>query len=123
MSEPKQTNVDDFVGELEAGIFKERLAIMLTEAALGAVMHNRKGKVNVSFDITRVNESGQVMICANLKNTKPIRIHATVVARVQDLLETGASIEKVCQKTGLSFKRASALIDTIQGQAQMGRVA
>ncbi|MBB66884.1 MAG: hypothetical protein CMP19_05060 [Rickettsiales bacterium] len=73
MSEPKQTNVDDFVGELEAGIFKERLAIMLTEAALGAVMHNRKGKVNVSFDIARVNESGQVMISANLKNTKPTK--------------------------------------------------
>ncbi len=56
-------------------------------------------------------------------NNKPIRIHATVVARVQNLLEAGESIEKVCQKTGLSKGRASALIDTIQGQAQMGRVA
>jgi hypothetical protein len=46
-----------------------------------------------------------------------------VVARVQNLLEAGESIETVRQKTGLSFKRASALIDTIQGQAQMGRVA
>ena len=56
-------------------------------------------------------------------NNKPIRIHATLVARVQDLLEAGASIETVCQETGLSFGRASALIDTIQGQAQMERVA
>ena len=52
-----------------------------------------------------------------------IRIHATVVARVQNLLEAGESIETVRQKTGLSKNRASALIDTIQGQAQMGRVA
>ena len=56
-------------------------------------------------------------------NNKPIRIHATVVARVQNLLEAGESIETVSQKTGLSKNRASALIDTIQGQAQMGRVA
>lgn len=56
-------------------------------------------------------------------NNKPIRIHATVVARVQNLLEAGESIETVRKKTGLSKGRASALIDTIQGQAQMGRVA
>ena len=56
-------------------------------------------------------------------NNKPIRIHATVVARVQNLLEAGESIETVRQKTGLSKGRASALIDTIQGQSQMGRVA
>lgn len=73
MSNEKQTNVDDFVGELEGGIFKERLAIMLTEAALGAVLHNRKGKVSVNFDISRVNESGQVMVSANMKNTKPTK--------------------------------------------------
>ncbi len=73
MSNVKQTNVVDFIGELEAGIFQERMAIMLSEAALGAVMHNRKGKVTVSFDIARVNESGQVMVSANLKNTKPTK--------------------------------------------------
>ena len=45
MSQQKQTDVDEFVSELEAGIFKDRLAMMLTETALGAVMFNRKGKV------------------------------------------------------------------------------
>ena len=73
MSQQKQTDVDEFVSELEAGIFKDRLAMMLTETALGAVMFNRKGKVSIEFDISRVNESGQVMINSTLKHKKPTK--------------------------------------------------
>jgi len=56
-------------------------------------------------------------------NNKPIGIHATLVARVQKLIEEGATCGMVRKATGLSSERAKALIETIESQAQIGRVA
>jgi hypothetical protein len=34
-----ETNVDDFIGELGAGVVKEKIAHVLSEAALATVVH------------------------------------------------------------------------------------
>jgi len=72
-----KTNVDNFVGELEAGIFKEKLAHMLSDVALGQIIHssgNRKGKVNIELTFSQVGDNNQVMISSKLS-------HVTVTKR------------------------------------------
>jgi hypothetical protein len=73
MADRKLTNIDDFMSELEAGIFKDRLALMLTDSALGAVVNNAVGKVKIEFNIKRLNEHGQVMIETKLQHVKPTK--------------------------------------------------
>lgn len=65
------TNVDDFMGDLEAGTFKERVSKALSDVALGVVTNGKKGKVTVQFDISRIGESAQVTIDHKLAYVKP----------------------------------------------------
>ncbi len=72
-----KTNVDNFMAELEAGTFKEKLAHMLSDVALGQVIHssgNRKGKVNIEFSFHQVGDNNQVVISSKLS-------HITVTKR------------------------------------------
>lgn len=67
-----KTDVNAFISELEAGIFKEKLAHMLSDVALGQVVNNggnRKGKVNVEFSFQQVGDNNQVMISSKLSHT------------------------------------------------------
>lgn len=71
-----KTNVDDFIGELGAGTFKEKLAHVLCEAALGTVMHEtgaKKGKVTVEFSFARVGDNDQVIVSHKLVHSIPTR--------------------------------------------------
>jgi hypothetical protein len=90
-----QTDVDAFVSELEAGIFKDTLALMLSETALGAVVNNRKGKVNIGFSIEPIGDCGQVMVNTNLQYTKPTK--------------KGEIIEKKTSKTAFWVARGGVL--------------
>ncbi|WP_435234515.1 hypothetical protein ACR30L_12125 [Psychromonas sp. PT13] len=66
-----KTNVDSFVSELEAGMFKEKLAHMLSDVALGQIIHNggnRKGKVNIELSFSQVGDNNQVMIASKLSH-------------------------------------------------------
>ena len=66
------TDINDFVGELEAGVFKEKLAHMLSDVALGQVVHgggNRKGKISVDLTFVRIGENNQVMISSKVSHT------------------------------------------------------
>lgn len=58
MSEPNNiTNVPDFFSELDAGIFENKFAAALNDAALGALNNGGKAKVVLTFDIERLNNS------------------------------------------------------------------
>jgi hypothetical protein len=66
-----KTNVSDFIGELEAGSFIEKLAHMLSEVALGTVIHgngSRKGKVSLDLSFAVVGNNNQVIISSKLSN-------------------------------------------------------
>lgn len=68
------TNFDQLFSELDAGSFAKRIAIALSDTALGVVAtgdKRKKGKVILTFDITRVGESGQVEIDHTLEYKKP----------------------------------------------------
>ncbi|MDN2661815.1 hypothetical protein OW492_00320 [Psychromonas sp. 14N.309.X.WAT.B.A12] len=67
-----KTNIDNFIGELESGIFKEKLSHMLSDVALGQVIHsggNRKGKVNIELTFSQVGDNNQVIIASKLSHT------------------------------------------------------
>lgn len=74
MSNDRMTNVPDFLGELDAGVFINKIAGALNTAALGVLNNGSKGKVVLTFDIDRMGnsiEEKQVMIKHKLQYITP----------------------------------------------------
>ena len=63
------TNVDDFIGELNAGLLKQKLAQILSDVAMSTVNFGgkgKKGKVSLVFDFNKVGDNDQVIISCEL---------------------------------------------------------
>ena len=73
----RTTNVDDFIEETNAGIFKEKLGVILSDAAMAAVTnagaHCKKSKVSVEFSLSQVGENDQVMVSAKIGSLIPTK--------------------------------------------------
>ncbi len=67
------TNVDDFLGELSAGILKEKLGHILSKAAEGCTVHGKKASVGMVFSMSPIGEDGQVIMSVKLSNTVPTK--------------------------------------------------
>ncbi|KZN65065.1 hypothetical protein N473_01460 [Pseudoalteromonas luteoviolacea CPMOR-1] len=66
------TDIQTFISSLEAGVFKEKVSHLLSDVALGQVVHgagNRKGKLTIDLTFQRVGENNQVMISSKLTHT------------------------------------------------------
>jgi len=71
-----ETNVNDFIGELGAGIFKEKLAHALSDCALGTLHcgdKKKKGKVTIEMTLSQIGDNSQVNIAHKLSYVKPNR--------------------------------------------------
>ena len=51
------TVVPDFLGELDAGVFMNKIAAALNNTALGVLNNGNKGKVTLTFDFERMGKS------------------------------------------------------------------
>ena len=74
MSEDRKTNVPDFLGELDAGVFVNKLSGALNNTALGVLNNGGKGKVVITLDIDRLSnsvEEKRVSIKHQLKYVTP----------------------------------------------------
>ncbi|MDC0726592.1 MULTISPECIES: hypothetical protein [Enterobacteriaceae] len=74
MENERLTNIPDFFGELDGGVFENKLAAALNEVALGVLNNGQKGKVQVTFDLSRLSnslEEKRVTIQHRLSFTKP----------------------------------------------------
>ncbi|MCE0117993.1 hypothetical protein LVT75_09420 [Klebsiella variicola subsp. variicola] len=74
MSNDRMTNVPDFLGELDAGVFINKIAGALNTTALGVLNNGSKGKVVLTFDIDRMGnsiEEKRVMIKHKLQYITP----------------------------------------------------
>ena len=74
MSSDRMTVVPDFLGELDAGVFINKIAGALNTAALGVLNNGSKGKVVLTFDIDRMGnsiEEKRVMIKHKLQYITP----------------------------------------------------
>ena len=69
-----RTNVNDFIGELNAGILVNQLGDTLSEAALATILHgkgNKKGKVNLELSFSQIGENDQVVVSVKLSKSIP----------------------------------------------------
>ena len=74
MSNDRMTVVPDFLGELDAGVFMNKIAASLNTTALGTLNNGGKGKVVLTFDIERMGnsvEEKRVKIKHKLQYTTP----------------------------------------------------
>lgn len=51
------TDVQHFLQHLDGGVFEEKFATKLSEVALGVMVHEKKGKVVLTFDLTNIGSS------------------------------------------------------------------
>ncbi len=75
MSERK-TNVADFIGECNAGILIEKLAIALSDAALSQLNHgqgSKKAKVSLEFTFQQMGDNDQVIVSHKLATSNPTK--------------------------------------------------
>lgn len=71
-----KTNVNDFIEELGGGVFAEKLAHTLSEAALGTIIHGngtKKGKVTIELTFKQIGENDQVSISHKLAHVTPTK--------------------------------------------------
>ena len=69
-----QTNVDDFISELGAGVLSEKLSHILSGVALGTMLHGqgKKGKITLEFTFSQTDaESDQVNISHKIGPATP----------------------------------------------------
>lgn len=74
MSNDRMTAVPDFLGELDAGVFMNKIAAALNTTALGVLNNGNKGKVTLTFDLDRMSNSTEekrVMIKHKLQYSCP----------------------------------------------------
>lgn len=74
MSSDRMTVVPDFLGELDAGVFMNKIAAALNTTSLGTLNNGGKGKVVLTFDIERMGnsvEEKRVKIKHKLQYTAP----------------------------------------------------
>ncbi|MCC5855150.1 MAG: hypothetical protein JJU10_05615 [Idiomarina sp.] len=65
------TKVEDFLSDLEAGTFVDRVSQALSNVALGVVTNGKKGKVTIQFDLSQIGDSSQITIDHTLSYVKP----------------------------------------------------
>lgn len=69
-----QNNIPDFIGELDAGLFENKLATALSEVALGVLANDKQGKVTVEFSFKKMDsDNPSVQIQHKLSYTKPTK--------------------------------------------------
>lgn len=70
------TNVQDFISELGAGVFENKLAHTLSEVAAGTVLHgdkSTKGKVVIEITMTPVGDHDQLILSHKLAMSVPTK--------------------------------------------------
>ncbi|AUX84892.1 hypothetical protein C3F34_01595 [Acinetobacter sp. ACNIH2] len=71
MSNNKQTDAPQFIADLSGGNFAQQLGIAISEVAQGVVANGKKGKVQVTIDVSHIGESNQVNISHTLAYVEP----------------------------------------------------
>lgn len=65
------TDVNALFDDLDAGVFREKLARALSDVAAGVVQNGNAGKVTVTFDMKQIGDSSQIDMAHKLSYTAP----------------------------------------------------
>ncbi|MBF7686002.1 hypothetical protein I2F17_09250 [Acinetobacter sp. B10A] len=68
---PKTTDATVFISELSGGNLANQLGAAISAVAQGAVANNKKGKVTLTLDISKIGDSTQVEISHTLAFVEP----------------------------------------------------
>lgn len=72
MSEPTTTDVNEFLGDLDGGVFVEKVARALSDVAAGVIANEKSGKATVQFDVKMLSgPTAQVSIDHKLTFIRP----------------------------------------------------
>ena len=72
----RKTNVADFIGECNAGILQEKLALALSDAAMAQLNHgvgSKKAKVSLEFTFQQMGDNDQVIVSHKLTTSNPTK--------------------------------------------------
>ena len=67
------TEVNEFITDLDGGVFEGKLSRILSEVAAAAIDTDKGGEVNVSLKIARIGSSYQVGVESKLSFKKPTK--------------------------------------------------
>ena len=70
MSKPQQ-NIVDVIGDLDAGVFAQKMEAALSDVAAGVVSTGKVGKVSITFDLKQIASSNQVSVKHKLSYVRP----------------------------------------------------
>lgn len=70
-NEPTSTDINALLDDLDAGIFREKLARALSDAAAGCVQHGKAAEVTVKFSLKQIADSSQVDCAHRLSYVVP----------------------------------------------------
>lgn len=65
------TDVEEFITDLDGGIFARKLSIALSSVAAAVCDNNRIGKVSIDFTIVNIPGTSQVHVGHTLKFSRP----------------------------------------------------
>lgn len=71
MTEKQPHNIVELIGDLDAGVFGQKIEHALHSVAEGVVATGRKGKVVLTFDIKQIANSRQVAMTHKLSFIRP----------------------------------------------------
>ena len=57
----RHTNVDEFFENLDGGVFKQKLSVLLSDVAAGAFDHKKKGSITIKLEIERIDGSEDIV--------------------------------------------------------------
>jgi hypothetical protein len=64
-------NPAELFDQLDAGVFRQKVAKAFADVALGVAIHGKKGRVLLTFDFERIGESTQVEMTHKVLFSKP----------------------------------------------------
>lgn len=65
------TDVSNFIGDLNAGIFEKQLGAVLSDVAAGVVLNNKQGEVTIKLKIKQISDTQQVNISHSIDYKTP----------------------------------------------------
>lgn len=67
----KETDVNQFLEDLNGGVFIQQLGRALSDVAGGIIDNNKTGQVQVTFDMKQLGATDQVIVSHKLKYKQP----------------------------------------------------
>lgn len=70
---PKSTDICELIGELDAGIFADKLSHEISQTALAVIEYGRPGKLQITLDMKQIGHHHQVNVSHKMISSRPTK--------------------------------------------------